>query len=384
MFLESQDRKQIEYYHKMLQILGSLSNLFSDSPEPYLVYRSVENLFCIAFKAENRSRSDTPADATKGSMGVGIKTFRDGNGNTLQKIAEFNADHNIFKNLQGEEKIYKISELRNARQDAAKRIFKISDLIYHCVSRKSGKIMVYETSSDNIDCDKIRNVKTKNNAISFCDGKDEYSFSISKSTLYKRFLTQNVKMEIPVKIIADPFVIIEKLNMNNILKPVFETVKEREYIILPLYAHTNKDGNFIPEKSGLNQWNASGRPRDPDEVYIPIPSWINRRFPRFFPSRDISFSLQLPNNDVMNAKICQDNNKAIMSNPNSALGKWLLRDVLNLRKRELLTYKALETIGLDSVIINKNNSQNYSIAFTKKGSFERFRTEIIGNDELLD
>ena len=36
------------------------------------------------------------------------------------------------------------------------------------------------------------------------------------------------------------------------------------------------------EKSGLNQWNAGGRPRHSDEVYIPIPSEIHKNFQGFF------------------------------------------------------------------------------------------------------
>ena len=120
---------------------------------------------------------------------------------------------------------------------------------------------------------------------------------------------------------------------------------------------------------------ASGRPRDPNEVYIPIPAWLHKRFPNFFPPRDQSFELTLPDRNVMSAKLCQDNSKALMSNPNLALGKWLLRDVLNLRERELLTYQKLQTIGLDSVVVYKIDNERYDIDFTKIGSYERFATD---------
>jgi len=36
---------------------------------------------------------------------------------------------------------------------------------------------------------------------------------------------------------------------------------------------------FYADKSGLNQWNARGRDRNPNEVYIPIPAEIHKNFP---------------------------------------------------------------------------------------------------------
>ena len=61
-----------------------------------------------------------------------------------------------------------------------------------------------------------------------------------------------------------------------------------------------------------------------------------------------------------------------MSNPNLALGKWLLRDVMELAEGELLTYEKLAVLGLDSVIIYKNSEGNYSINFTEVGTYDTF------------
>ena len=61
-----------------------------------------------------------------------------------------------------------------------------------------------------------------------------------------------------------------------------------------------------------------------------------------------------------------------MTNPNIALANWLLKDVLQLKERELLTYKKLEIIGIDSVKIEKINNENYKIYFSKIGSYEKF------------
>ena len=67
-------------YKDMLMSIASLSRLSSDSSIPYLGYREVENMYCKAFDAENISRVDCSADAAKNGIGVGIKTFIEGNG----------------------------------------------------------------------------------------------------------------------------------------------------------------------------------------------------------------------------------------------------------------------------------------------------------------
>ena len=61
-----------------------------------------------------------------------------------------------------------------------------------------------------------------------------------------------------------------------------------------------------------------------------------------------------------------------MTNPNIALANWLLKDVLQLKERELLTYKKLEIIGIDSVKVEKIDDENYKIYFSKIGSYENF------------
>ncbi len=374
MFLDRQPKDQVAYYERLLKAVGSLSNLFSESPEPYLASRATENLFCKAFNAENLSRSDASADASKNRIGLGIKTFLEGNGRTMQKIAEFNGDHMLFESLSPTEKIKKIAELRNERIETTKRIFGLDELIYHCITRKVGKILVYETSTPLINISEIKDVKVnkKESVIQFSDNTAEYSFNVSKSTLYKRFITENILLDVPVRILTDPFSEIEKLIAEKGL--IFAPEKVLPHVFLPLYSTRGGD-KHVPEKSGLNQWNAQGRPRDLNEVYVPIPAWIHRKFPGFFPPRDQAFELTLPNRDILSAKICQDNSKALMSNPNLALGKWLLRDVMNLKEGELLTYEKLQTIGLDAVVVYKIDNQHYDIDFTKIGSYEKFEIE---------
>lgn len=127
------------------------------------------------------------------------------------------------------------------------------------------------------------------------------------------------------------------------------------------------------EKSGLNQWNAEGRQRDSNEVYIPIPAEIHHFFPAFFPDRDTPFTLRLPDGRQMQAKICQDNGKALMSYSNKELGQWILRDVLGLNEGELLTYDKLQTIGIDSVRIDKISDDQFEINFSATGSYDNFK-----------
>ena len=74
----------------------------------------------------------------------------------------------------------------------------------------------------------------------------------------------------------------------------------------------------------------------------------------------------------MEAKLCQDGSKALMSKHNADLGRWLLRDVFDLKEGELLTYEKLEEAGVDSVVIYKAGENKYDIDFTKSGSFDEF------------
>lgn len=64
-----------------------------------------------------------------------------------------------------------------------------------------------------------------------------------------------------------------------------------------------------------------------------------------------------------------------MSNPNKALGKWLLRDILHLPENELLTYSKLSDLGIDSVRIEKKSGTDYLIDFCETGTYDIFAIE---------
>lgn len=369
MFFQTQKSEFKKEYEHFLKIAGCLSNLFSESEIPYLYYRVAEKVFCRAFDAEDLSRSDVSADAKKDVLGIGLKTFLANNNRTFQKVAEFNNDRKIYENLSPEKLIRKVSELRNARIEFTENAHALENSIYHCVIREKGKFMIFEEPMDKVDIANIKNIKERKGSIAFDDGKHDYSFLVSKSTLTKRFITEPVVYEFNVDILEDPLLELRKLLEKTDLH--FEKeAKIKQTIYLPLYGRNQT----VFEKSGLNQWNAGGRDRHPNEVYIPIPAEIHKNFPSFFPNQDTPFDLKLPNGKKMQSKICQDGGKALMSYSNRELGQWILRDVLKLKEGQILDYEKLQTIGIDSVRIDKISNSDFEINFSRIGSYEKFKS----------
>ncbi|WP_202776080.1 hypothetical protein [Bathymodiolus azoricus thioautotrophic gill symbiont] len=91
------------------------------------------------------------------------------------------------------------------------------------------------------------------------------------------------------------------------------------------------------------------------------------------------FLLKLPNGGKMKSKICQDGGKALMSHSNKELGKWILRDILDLQEGELLTYEKLALLGIDSVRIDKISNSEFEINFSRIGSYENFKESYLDN-----
>ena len=380
MFIEKQPKDQQEKYTTLLQAVGSLSGLFSDSPNPYLYYRAAERAFCKSFSAEDLSREDSSYDAKKSGIGIGLKTFLYKNGSCLEKVAEFNSASNILRELQEtpEDLIRKVAELRNKRIEFTKNTHGLENGIYHCVARDKGNFSLFECPLVPVNIDKIKvdQKSLKNNTLSFADDLNEYKFSLSKSTLFKRFqVKENIITDIPVSVLDDPFELIQALMTES---KVDRGNIQQTSIVLPLYSERL---GGVPLKSGLNQWNAGGRDRHEDEVYIQIPRWISDQFPDFFPSRDFVFDLELPDGEILSAKPCQDGGeigggkkvgKALMSSPNKDLGNWILRQVLRLLPGEICTLEMLEELGIDSVEITKISDKKYKISFTPLDSYKDF------------
>ncbi len=380
MFYETQPQKLKENYKRMLTIIGNLTLLFSESDCPYLPYRCHENVFCKYLEAENLARSDCSADAKKDEVGIGLKTWM---GNDDQKVAEFGRLRETYENLTGIELVKQISKYRNERIRITKKLHGLDKMIYHIVKRVPGAMQVLESAFDCIDINNISIIKDRGNANNtyFTDEKHTYHFSTSKNTLYMIFDDMELLDSFEVEIMADPYSFLMQMFGSD-----DESIKSFKYkstiaidktnsICLRLYSLKSDGTKFVAEKSGLNQWNASGRPRHPDEVYIPYPAIDRERTKGFFPPRNTIFNLKFPDGTIIPTKVCQQDNKAIMSNPNKALGEWLLRKVFELPEGTLLTYRMLEIFGIDSVIFRKYGELEYSIDFAETGTYEMFYGE---------
>lgn len=357
------DSGKLEEYILKLKTIASFSKLFSQSNSPYIHSRSAENIYCDCLGAINVSRADCTADAIYGKVGVGIKTFV---ATSNQKIAEFNGLRPSYAHLHGIELAKAIAGFRNNRIDVTMRSYGLSDMIYHYTVREPGTIKVFEEKMNRIDVNNIVLLEETNKKISFTDGLETYDFNFSKSTLYKKFDLDHPFLEFEVSIITEPLeALIEYLRSQNSPSTFdyFTLPQEPNTLIIPLYTEDKKGNRKVWEKSGLNQWNAGGRARNSNEVYINFPAKIRNEHSDFFPPRDTKWDLRLPDGNHLSMKICQDNDKAIMSDPNKALGKWLLRDVLNLEEGTLLTYEYLLEVGIDSVKFKKEAEGQYSVDF---------------------
>ena len=365
-----------EQYYRLLQVNAALSRLFSDSPTPFLQYRVVENAYCRSFGATNLSRSDTAFDAQIGDVGIGLKTFICGGNKSLEKVAEFNALAPSFRDLKGRELAEWVLTLRNERIQLAQNLYGVHDAIYHIVARRSGELVLFDSNYKQADTTLISDIHDNGKAVRFCLGEELYSFNRSKSTLYREFILPEQVQHLPIEIIDDPFELLLQLfdEQGSAHKA---QLKEKRQVILPLYSTQGKQGKKVPERSGLNQWNARGRRRSYGEVYIPIPQEVHRREPGFFPRRDEPFVLRLPTGELLQAKVCQEGNKALMTNPNDAIADWLLRKLFRLEEGELLTRKHLDELGFDAVVITDEGSSDegerlYAIDKAPLGSYESF------------
>lgn len=369
-------------YFEMLRLMASISHLFSESPTPYLDYRLTENLFCKYFNAQNDARSCTAYDARLLNLGIGIKTFGINKGNSMEKIAEFNKLKPRLNDLSGIDLARQIATFRNDRMAFSNNTYNVLENQYHIVGRQDGCLKIFNTPYDMVNIDSICDVEDKEASISFNDGINEYSFNKSKSVLQKRFYLPTDFVEVTVDILEEPLELLAQLLNTHeapsipqlhTTTPIASNVHIREikgidYVILPLYS--KRGVPHIPERSGLNQWNARGRARDSNEVYIPIPKSIHKLYPHFFPDMDSPFELVLPDGNSLSAKVCQDGGKALMSNPNAALGEWLLRKVLCKPEGEIVTIDDLYTYGIDSIKVVSTHQTNsigepiYKIIFT--------------------
>jgi hypothetical protein len=407
-------------YEELLKSVAAMTLLFSDGPNAYIDYRFVEKLFVRSTRGRDISRADKVFDAIVGedqNIGVGVKTFvvSGASRSSLEKIQEFTkfSGGGGFDNLQKSEIAITASEYRNNTVLADSKEFGINlnKSIYHCLIRSGNLGIIHEEPYPLIDIKNIEPIDIRGNTlpeypegnkgIRFTDGVNTYSYSKSKSVLMKVFdLQTHTNFEpIPLEIDQSIWDKIATLQLDTLSRETVSTLSKLaqsqyksedmvpgvDYVVLPLYTSMESGERIVHEKSGINQWNAGGRDRKYGEAYIPIPSKIHTLAPGFFPERDKPFDLILPNSDLpINAKVCQANSKALMSNPNDLLCRWLYKvidfnfsddDFNRPPNRQPFTYKDLAKVGRDSVKIIKNISgihTRYEMRFSELNSYEEF------------
>ncbi len=359
-------------YKDMLTLMGSLSRLYSESDIPFIYYRATEKLFCKYCNAKDLSRKDVAYDAKIDDLGIGIKTFQLHSGKSTEKIAEFNALSPQLRGLHGDELALRLADFRNERMASANNLYGVNKAVYHIIGRTVGQLEIFDSAYDFVDKKSIKVIDETDKALHFEDKRHTYTFNRSKSVLMKQFVVPENKIVLPITIIEDPFALLHSLQTSKeVIAP--QPAVQGESVILPLFAFRGRKDNkakYVPLKSGLNQWNAGGRKRDFNEVYVPIPKNVHKMYPDFFPDRDTPFTLHLPNDkDTLSAKVCQEGSKALMTNPNKALGEWILRKVLRLEEGELLTYERLSASGFDSLKLTKLDNENFYLDVTTKSYF---------------
>lgn len=404
--------RDADLYSSFLQSMAMLSGLFSQSKIPYINSRFVEKLFVLSTGARDLGRADKSFDALlPGGIGVGIKTFTAESGShKLEKVAEFTAlaREGRFNTPDRKKLVRRVADARNQRvlSNAAEYGVSIDRSVYHCLIRIEGGAIVHEEPYQLINVEELKPTNVKGQAVDdwsfangkiyFSDGLSQYSFNVSKNVLMKRFNFSRTSNLIELELHSDPLALLDQLvgrkSKLEIERPKLTFgieledeekmgVPGRDYVVLPLYSSRTGE---VEAKSGINQWNAGGRARKFGEAYIPVPKAVHNHYPRFFPPRDAHFKLNLANGFTsQRAKICQSDGKALMTESNIELGRWLLTVVdpsvspsdfgkPPTRHHRPYTYKDLLAIGSDSIIVRRSGRGDYSVEFGPIGAYRDF------------
>lgn len=339
--------------------------------------------------------------------------------------------------------VYVISSIKNERMKSDYNRLGLDENsnIYHYITRDAGSLVIQECTYPLIELDKITNVNRTDSSITWTDGVKNYKFTFGDSQIWQYFgdsRDSTILDKITVEIMEDPFTFLVKAYESlgpsssemgrKILSKAFmssgnDTIAfpldkdASDNIVecfLPLYSFRSKE---VEQKSGLNAWNAAPKnplnptPRPLNEVYIPIPREFHNKYPDFFVKNifefekmqseytgvkkfkpEIRFTLVLPNGREIPALVTQDQHKGLQSgslyeiDPNtgklfgqSALGQWLLVDVLGLDERIPVTREWLGKKGIDSVRLwhKKGDYRRIYIDVAPYNSFENFMNGIV-------
>ncbi|HFU3697770.1 TPA: NgoFVII family restriction endonuclease [Streptococcus suis] len=422
---EIYSKEEQEEYIKFLQVYGALTNLFRQKHGdliPYLDSKFQETIYAKVFNGENVDIGNTPHDVLSvfgnQRVGIGLKTWMHSKPSyqKVMQLKRYKNDIDPFLVKSDEELALKLSEIKNERMivDYNRLGLAKEGNIYHYVTRDSGKFVIQETLYPLVNTNNLRDFKRTPTAFQWSDGHKDYKFTYGDSQIWQHFDTNKkdtlILNKFDVNIIDDPFEFLLKAYFNFIDE--FKSNSKSDDIVeiyLPLYSYRTKE---VEEKSGLNSWNSapkskgSSTQRPLNEIYIPIPREFHKKHPDFFcpnifdiemeqkafigdknSKPQVRFHLRLPNGKQIPALVGQDRMKSLQSGSlterdpetnrlygQSALGQWLLIDVLGLKERQVVTRDWLQKKGTDSVRLwrKKDDYSIINIDFAPIGSFESF------------
>jgi len=169
----------------------------------------------------------------------------------------------------------------------------------------------------------------------------------------------NQVVEVKRNRVRKPIHITAKVDEQSIASPAEPLVEVRLSLI-------SRRG-IVEEKSGLNLWNANGRKRDVNEVYLPLPLSSIPLFENIFDTiqRGLEFIAITHDKHEMRMKFkgsVKKNQmipKQIASTPSeSEFGDWILRRILNLEEGELVTVDILEKYGRTDISFSRLGTRN--------------------------
>lgn len=422
---ERYSKEEREEYIKFLQVYGALTNLFRQKhgdPIPYLDSKFQETIYAKVFNGKNVDIGNTPHDVLSvfgnERIGIGLKTWMNSKPSyqKVMQLKRYKSEIDPFLNKSDEELALKLSEIKNDRMlvDYNRLGLSMDGNIYHYVTRDAGKFVIQETLYPLVDMNNLKNFKRTSTAFQWSDGHKKYKYTYGDSQIWQHFDSSKkdtlILNQFDVNIIDDPFDFLLKSYFNFIDDFKKDTKSDDVVeVYLPLYSYRSKE---VEEKSGLNSWNSAPKSkgsstlRPLNEIYIPIPMEFHKKYPDFFCPNifeierkqknfigdkknkpQVRFHLQLPNGKLVPALIGQDRMKSLQSGSlterdpetnklygQSALGQWLLVDVLGLKERQLVTRNWLQMRGTDSVRLwrKKNDYSKIYIDLAPIGSFESF------------
>lgn len=223
---ESLPDKAKDLYIKRLKAMCSLSGLFKEQNGsfPFIGYRNHEMIFIKSFQVQDIARKDCSFDVIANiknkNIGIGLKTWINKGNNSYQKIAEFNTDSHTLRNLfqkgQLKQLIFLLAKLRNQRIDNALNLYKVDYSFYHNLIRSNNSMFIVEEEYSKINAKSLEITQSNDSSVSFTDGLNDYKFTMSKSTLFKKFDTSEDKRIITFETPSDTnaFEVLDAINVN--------------------------------------------------------------------------------------------------------------------------------------------------------------------------